>query len=153
MTEIEKATLKAYLAKPDAVTYEHNGATYTLAQWIEFRDDAAVAKILSDPEVGAALGKTMQRAQVPAAEVKAEIASSAEFPSMPSSVMEKLSWFISSDPFPMAEQKMRDGVAGILQAFDDARSKFLSLASRPASIAESLIGRNVFVDDVSEALN
>lgn len=153
MTDAEKTILAAYLAKPDAVTYTHNDATFTLARWVELRDDAAVARILNDPEVGAALGKTMERTQVPAAEVKAEIASSAEFASMPSSVMDKLSWFISSDPFPMSEGKMREGVAGVLEAFTDARSKFLALAVRPASIAESLIGRTVGVNEVSEALS
>lgn len=153
MTDAEKTILAAYLAKPDAVTYTHNDATYTLARWIELRDDAAVARILNDPEVGVALGKTMERTQVPAAEVKAEIASSAEFASMPSSVMDKLSWFISSDPFPISEPKMRDGVAGILEAFTDARSKFNELRVRPGTIAESIIGRNVSTNDVSEVLN
>ena len=152
MTDAEKTILAAYLAKPDAVTYTHNDATYTLARWVELRDDAAVARILNDPAVGAALGKTMQRTQVPATEVKAEIASSIEFATMPQSVMQKLEWFISSDPFPMAETKMREGVAGILEAFSDARSKFLALAVRPSSIAESLIGRTVSMNDISEAL-
>lgn len=152
MTDAEKTILAAYLAKPDAVTYTHNDATYTLARWVELRDDEAVARILNDPAVGATLGKTMERTQVPAAEVKAEIASSTEFASMPSSVMDKLSWFISSDPFPMSEAKMREGVAGVLEAFTDARSKFLALAVRPSSIAESLLGRPVSTNDISEAL-
>lgn len=152
MTDQEKQVLRAYLDKPDAVQFEHNGQTLTIAEWVGFRDDAAVARALNDADLGAALGKTIERSQVPAADVKAAIASSADFATMPSSVMDKLHWFISSDPFPMAEPKMRDGVAGILGAFDDARTKFLALAIRPASIAESLIGRPVGVNEVSEAL-
>ena len=143
MNENEKAAILAYLKRPDNIEYTHNDATHTLAYWVELRDDAAVAKILNDQSVGAALGKTMQRDQIPAPELKAEIASSTEFASMPSSVMDKLSWFISSDPFPMAEPKMRNGVASVLEAFTDAKSKFLALSTRPSSIAESLIGRSI----------
>lgn len=152
MTEQEKAILAAYFAKPDSFQWTHNGATKTLEEWVTIRDDAAIAGAMSSTELGATLGKTMERASVPATDVKAAIASSAEFATMPESVMAKLSWFISSDPFPMSDAKMRDGVAGVLEAFTDARSKFLGLAVRPSSIAEALIGRVLSVGEVSEVL-
>lgn len=153
MTPQELQALRDYLAKPDAISYTHNGDTRTLAEWIAVRDDAAVAGCLSSIDVGLALGKTVVRDLVPATEVKAAIAASAEFATMPESVMSKLQWFISADPFPMGEPAMASGVDRILEPFAGARSSFNALRVRVGSIAESLIGRSVSTNEISDALN
>lgn len=153
MTGLQIAALMAYFMKPDNVEFEHNGETRSLAQWIALRADEAVARCMSDETVGAALGKTVVRDSVPANEVKAAIASSTDFPGMPSTTMEKLGWFIDTNPFPMTDDKMTGGVEAILDAFDDAKAKFNALRVRPGTIAESLIGRNLSTNDVSEVLN
>lgn len=152
MTPEQLATLKAYLAKPDDVAYTFNGETYQLAKWVELRGDGAVAACLSDVAVGAALGKTRTRDQVPANELKAAIAQSDEFPTMPSSVMDKLAWFISTDPFPMGNASMRNGVLAVLEPFVGAVAKFDALTTTSASIAQALIGQDVTSTDISAAL-
>lgn len=153
MTEQERQALRAYLDKPDNAQWEHNGETRSLAEWIAVRDDAAVAGALSSEALGASLGKVVPRVQVPANEVKSAIAKGAEFATMPESTMTKLNFFITTDPFPMADADMVAGVETILGAFEDTKARFGALRQRPGSIAESLIGRPVSVNEVSEALN
>jgi len=154
MTPEQKAALRAYITtNPDAVSFAWGGVTKTLTEWAALRNDEGIARTLSDLDFGASLGKTAPRSQVPANELKAAIASGAEFATMPSSSMDKLSWFISSDPFPMNDPTMKAGVERILEPFADTTAKFAALATKPASIAESLLGVNVSTNDVSEALN
>lgn len=152
MTPNEIAVLRAYLERPDPIVFEHNGERYTLDQWIEKRGDEAIARLLSDPEVGKALGRTIERDVVSADELKAEIASSAEFATMPASVMEKLSWCIGSGAFRMDNEKLRTGVENLLQPFAEASTKFAALRTRPASIAETLVGRTLSTNEISEVL-
>jgi len=153
MNPTEIAILKAYLAKPDAVVFEHNGDRYTLEQWVEKRGDEAIARLLSDTDVGKALGRTIERDVVSADELKAEIASSAEFATMPAVTMEKLSWLIGAGAFPMSNEKLRTGVESLLEPFAEAKARFAGLRQRPASLAEALIGRPISTNEVSEVLS
>jgi hypothetical protein len=154
MTPEQRSALRDYiLNNPDSVSFAWGGDTKTLDEWAALRNDEGIARTLSDVEVGAALGKTAPRAMVPANELKAAIASGDEFATMPSSSMDKLSWFISSDPFPMSDPTMKSGVERILEPFADTTAKFAALATKPASIAEALLGVAVSTNDVSEALN
>ena len=154
MTPEQKLALRNYInTNPDGISFSWGGDTKALDEWAALRNDEGIARTLSDADVGAALGKSAPRAQVPANELKAAIASGSEFATMPSSSMDKLSWFISSDPFPMSDPTMKSGVERILEPFADTTAKFAALATKPASIAEALLGSNVSTNDVSEALN
>lgn len=154
MTNEQKTALRAYITNnPDSISFSWGGVTKRLDEWAALRNDEGIAQTLSDASVGAALGKTASREAVPANELKAALASASEFATMPSSSMEKLGWFISSDPFPIGDPTMKAGVERVLEPFSGMTTKFRGLATRPASIAESLIGQAVSTNDVSEALS
>jgi hypothetical protein len=125
--------------------------TKTISEWVSGGFDAVVSALLNNQAFGASLDKTVGRASISSSDIKAALATGAEFATMPKS---DLQFLIDGNPtFPLNHAGMVAAVDTVLEPYPGVAAAFNALKQKSASIAESITrteGFAVSVDDAAQ---